>query len=338
MTTSNKITTCPIWGEKYKAKGVYDPETRKYLVQDSARTFAGYNVSYFLLNVYIKWYSDRQKAWLTTWIVDQWGQGNHQPEITHEVLSTITPKRALPVYKRADRLLKYIALAASIEGVGHALRWSPDQYELLAWSESIDWSEVEYFLDFLERRGWVESGVPGAGIYGESWKVTVEGHTRVGEVENQERASDSSQAFVAMWINDRTEAAFEKGLRPGIEDAGYEALRIDKKEDVVKIDDEIMSEIRASRFLVTDFTHGDGGARGGVYFEAGFAQGLGLPVIYTCHRDMVEYLHFDTRQYAHILWDEPEVLRVDIRNRIRARIGNGPRGNTMIGSGSATPK
>ena len=71
-----------------------------------------------------------------------------------------------------------------------------------------------------------------------------------------------------------------EGLRRGIEDAGYQALRIDKKEDVVKIDDEIISEIRRSRFLVADFTQGNDGARGGVYFEAGFALGLGIPVIF----------------------------------------------------------
>ncbi len=133
-----------------------------------------------------------------------------------------------------------------------------------------------------------------------------------------------------MWIDSETDDAFEKGIKPGIEDAGYEALRIDKKQDVVKIDDEIMSEIRRSRLVVADFTYGESGVRGGVYFEAGFAEGLGIPVIYTCRKDMIGELHFDTRQYAHILWNEPEQFRLDIRNRIRARIGSGPGENTVI--------
>ena len=100
-------------------------------------------------------------------------------------------------------------------------------------------------------------------------------------------------------------------------------LRIDRKPDVDKIDDEIIAEIRRSRFLVADFTHGDKGARGGVYYEAGFAYGLGKPVIYTCRADMVDYLHFDTRQYAHILWETPEELREGLKNKIVARIGEG---------------
>ena len=41
-----------------------------------------------------------------------------------------------------------------------------------------------------------------------------------------------------------------------------------------KIDDEIVAEIRRSKFIIADFSHGSDGARGGVYFEAGFAHGL----------------------------------------------------------------
>ena len=73
------------------------------------------------------------------------------------------------------------------------------------------------------------------------------------------------------------------------------------------------------------FTHGKDGARGGVYFEAGLAYGLGLPVIYTCRKDKVFKLHFDTRQYHHIVWEEPADLCRDLKNRIQALIGEGPK-------------
>ena len=101
-------------------------------------------------------------------------------------------------------------------------------------------------------------------------------------------------------------------------------MRIDRKPDVNKIDDEIIAEIRRSRFLVADFTHGEDGARGGVYYEAGFAYGLDLPVIYSCRKDKEKKLHFDTRQYYHILWGTPEELRDSLAQRIEAFIGAGP--------------
>ena len=77
--------------------------------------------------------------------------------------------------------------------------------------------------------------------------------------------------------------------------------------------------------MVADFTQGDDGARGGVYYEAGFAYGIDIPVIYTCRKDGEPRLAFDTRQYNHILWETPEELRKALRNRIAAALGEGSR-------------
>ena len=127
-----------------------------------------------------------------------------------------------------------------------------------------------------------------------------------------------------MWFGDEMDDAYEQGIRLGIEAAGYTPMRIDRKANVNKIDDEIIAEIRRSRFLVADFTHGEGGARGGVYYEAGFAYGLGLPVIYTCRKTMEDDIHFDTRQYYHIFWETLAELRDRLAQRIEALIGAGP--------------
>ena len=129
-----------------------------------------------------------------------------------------------------------------------------------------------------------------------------------------------------MWFHESTNDALHHGIEPGISDAGYSPFRIDQKPDLVKIDDEIISAIRESKFLVADFTQHEREARGGVYFEAGFAMGIGIPVIFSCRKDVVDAnnLHFDTRQYAHIVWETPEELRFHLANRIRARIGQGP--------------
>ena len=83
-----------------------------------------------------------------------------------------------------------------------------------------------------------------------------------------------------------------------------------------KICDKILAEIRLCQFMVADFTlH-----RGGIYFEAGFAMGLGRPVIWLCRHDDVDKTHFDTRQYNHVLWESPAELRDKLTNRIRATI------------------
>ena len=116
----------------------------------------------------------------------------------------------------------------------------------------------------------------------------------------------SNTTFVAMWFDSAVDDAYEYGIDPAIRKAGYEPVRIDRQEHADKIDDEIVAEIRRSRFLVRDFTCGLGKdsegekaaiARGGVYYEAGFAKSLGKPVIRTCCEDLIDDVHFDARQY-----------------------------------------
>ena len=153
--------------------------------------------------------------------------------------------------------------------------------------------------------------------------VLVDGYSRIGEDATN---LDSSQAFVAMWFDPSMDEIYDKGFCPAIKQAGYKALRIDRKPHLNKIDDEVIADIRRSRFVVADFTHGASGARGSVYFEAGFAFGLDIPVIYTCREDMLKKLHFDTRQYPHIGWetDKMDEFRTELQNRIEALIGRGP--------------
>jgi nucleoside 2-deoxyribosyltransferase len=127
-----------------------------------------------------------------------------------------------------------------------------------------------------------------------------------------------------MWFSDETQSAYADGIEPAITESGYRAVRIDKKEHNNKIDDEIIAEIRRSKFLVADFTCEKEKVRGGVYFEAGFAMGLGLPVIWTVKKESLGDVHFDTRQYNHIVWDTPETLRNLLKARIGAVIGDGP--------------
>lgn len=80
------------------------------------------------------------------------------------------------------------------------------------------------------------------------------------------------------------------------------------------IDDRILAEIRASSILIADYTlH-----RHGVYYETGFAQGLGLPIIWTCRKDDINSLHFDVRQWPMLDWEIPAELEAKVRDRIRA--------------------
>ena len=53
-----------------------------------------------------------------------------------------------------------------------------------------------------------------------------------------------------MWFDDSMDYVWNRGIKLGIEDAGYNPFRIDGKEHTGKIDDEIIAEIKRSRFVV----------------------------------------------------------------------------------------
>lgn len=136
------------------------------------------------------------------------------------------------------------------------------------------------------------------------------------------RETVSSIGFCAMWFNPDVKPLWLEAIEPAIREAGYEPLRLDEsKEYNNRVDDEIMASIRASRFVVADFT----GNRGGVYYEAGFAHGLGLDVIFMCKEG--DELHFDVRQYNCIYWtmDNLEDAKKRLKNRILATLGQGPK-------------
>ena len=222
-------------------------------------------------------------------------------------------KRLFPatVSERLDRALKNLHRLSEHLGDGISLDLEVDGPVLFA--EHKD--SFNFIADALQEAGWVklnpEFGVSGGIV------LTARGLERIAELERNIVGKDSIQAFVAMWFDSSLDKAWEDGFEKSCDAAGgYKALRMDLKEHNQKICDAIIAEIRKSRFMVADFT----GHRGGVYFEAGYALGLGIPVIWTCREDVLEQSHFDTRQYNHVVWKDEKDLFVKLKRRIEATI------------------
>jgi nucleoside 2-deoxyribosyltransferase len=158
--------------------------------------------------------------------------------------------------------------------------------------------------------------------HSEKARLTAKGWSRVEQL--SQTGPNVAQAFVAMYFSAQTQNAYDHGIYRAIKDLGYEPMRIDRKEHSNKICEEIIGEIRRSRFVVADFTCEPKIVRGGVYYEAGFALGLGLKVIWTCKETSKDDLHFDTRQYNHIMWNDPDELYERLKVSIGAELGDGP--------------
>jgi hypothetical protein len=127
---------------------------------------------------------------------------------------------------------------------------------------------------------------------------------------------EGHKAFMAMKFNDEMHRVFEECFRPAVDRTGFKLQRLIDGQLAGPIDDQLRVALGTSRFVIADLTHASNGA----YWEAGFAEGLGRPVIYTCCKTQWEEqkTHFDTNHLATIIWD-PEDL-VDAGNRLAAMI------------------
>lgn len=131
--------------------------------------------------------------------------------------------------------------------------------------------------------------------------------------------SESNKGFVAMWFHNDMFKIFNEIKTEVDKQTNYELFIIPLKEHNQDINDEIIAEIRRCRFMIADFT----GHRGGVYYEAGFAYGLGKEVIFSCRQDWFNKYkkpHFDVEHRNFIIWANSREFGEKLVNRIKATI------------------
>jgi nucleoside 2-deoxyribosyltransferase len=232
--------------------------------------------------------------------------------LTEETIEGLINSASIPngPLESIDRILQYVFKKS--DTAASYIHIAYDDYPI---AYAKDRNECKYFLEMAVELHYLETK-QGSGINSSTpFRLTLKGWERVDEL--RKKVVDSKRAFVAMWFDEELGEAWSAGIKPALEETGYIPLRLDLVEHNEKIDDKIIAEIRKSGLLIADFT----GHRGGVYFEAGFAMGLGIPVVWTCREDHLKDAHFDTRQYNHIAWKEPADLKEKLKNRIEASIG-----------------
>lgn len=174
--------------------------------------------------------------------------------------------------EKAYKILEYLSTVSSKLDEYNILL--PEMYYPIGFAQ--DANEFSFMLELMMARGYIEKE---GGKEHFNYRLTGAGWEKAGELLRAQ--PDSDQAFVAMWFDEKMDDVWMNGFYPALDKIGYKPVRIDQIHHNQKICDRIIAEIRKSGLLVADFT----GNRGGVYFEAGFAMGLGIPVIWTCQAD-----------------------------------------------------
>lgn len=252
----------------------------------------------------------------------------HFDLITEADVEFLKRLRQPGIMERAMKLLRYFAKMVPGVGKGIALPKKVDTepgfagliwdnsnsvyHEMLAASWSVDSPEIDYLMyqvltsescyllegaQFISPKGWVA-------------------------LEKAAEAEDPTLAFVAMSFKEELKPIFAQAIDPAIRAAGYNPERMDFVEHMDSITDKMMADIRRAKFLVVDLTE----HRPNVYFEAGFAFGLGKPVIFLVQEDQKDDVHFEIQQYSYIPWkmDNLEDLKNRLTQRILGPLGQGP--------------
>ena len=295
--------------------------------------------------------SSEQIANISGWIRENQGSIIN---LTKEKFKPLKTLKTLTVSEKADKIFKYLSTEFPIAGKLLNIEFSAigdiiniNDFDLFQKSKKIIAKNLlplisigriidkDEFIFIIEAYLGNEKGY----LSDSRLKITPKGWAYLESL--RQLNPDSKKAFVAMWFTPKMEKIYDDYIQEAIKDAGYEPIQIGRKKHNNDINDEIIGEIRNSKFVVADFT----GNRGGVYYEAGFAYGLKKDVIYLCRKDWWDKVivkkikaelknkkkefvkikekrkvHFDLNHKSFIIWKDGKDLYDQLFKKIKATI------------------
>lgn len=234
--------------------------------------------------------------------------------VTKDVLRRLRAEARQPTpAEQAERAIRFIGDRVSAQG--ESLREIPAEFR--AAIGATDYDRGLWLVDQLTERRLVDVGSEDNRLgvrFGDSTHVytrllmsvtlTLDGWQ---EYESVKRGrSASNYGFVALQFNEPELDKLLDITKNSIHDEmGYDLIDMRDVEQAGIIDNIMRVQIQGAAFVLADLTHRNPGA----YWEAGYAEGLGKPVVYMCRKDVFEErgTHFDTNHCTTIPWssDDP---------------------------------
>jgi hypothetical protein len=211
--------------------------------------------------------------------------------------------------------LHYIANAG--ETFGHTFSYPSDRWLVRTMNDD----EAESIMLALIDEGWISARPASDGIG--PFSLTAEGWRAGAEMASNTR-KDSGSVFIAACFNNELKEAVET-ISNVVDGLGYKSRIVNRVPHNQIIDLMIYESIRESRFVVADLTCN----RQSVYYEVGFAHGLGLEVILTCREDHLKdaedeskRVHFDLNHRNILTWKQMTELSEKLRSHIYQCFGS----------------
>jgi nucleoside 2-deoxyribosyltransferase len=129
--------------------------------------------------------------------------------------------------------------------------------------------------------------------------------------------ADPSLIFVIASFREEMEPIFE-GIEAAAKACELSAKRVKDVLGDYKVTDQLITMIRQAQYVVADLSY----ERPNVYFELGYARGLGKRVITIARKGT--QLHFDVKDWTCIFYDDSRNLEKELIKRFEAERGRGP--------------
>lgn len=249
--------------------------------------------------------------------IRQMQRANKLPELYTNTIDEILNQSLPRPGEQADLLIRW--LAENLDGPGETLWVEPDTHKSIIGAKTANGFAL--ILRHLFEVGLV------TGNMSEAISAPGRAHVTLSMAgwhyydKLQQGSGSYRKAFMVMKFGvpelDHIVASI---FKPCVKQTGFDLRLVSDTPKAGLIDDRIRAEIQASDFVVADLTHDNLGA----YWEAGYAEGLGKPVIYTCEKSKFEKdkTHFDTNHHLTIIWStqEPHLAGESIKATIRATL------------------
>ncbi len=234
------------------------------------------------------------------------------PLLDQKIVETILKQKPPNPAEQANNIIRW--LGENIEAPGDLIRLEPAKHQSIM--GAITNIGFVWIIRHLINEGIIEGTIT---TTTEHVTLSFKGWQYYEELKRG--AIDSRKAFRAMKYGDpQLDKIVEEVFKPAVKQTGFELFKLADSPKAGLIDDKLRVEIQTSRFLIADLTHENAGA----YWEAGYAEGLEKPVIYTCEKEKFEEqkTHFDTNHHLTVIWDAGETQEAaeELKATIRATL------------------
>lgn len=215
------------------------------------------------------------------------------------------------VAEQADLLLLLLGDELKDRGPGSAVpRYSDRRPASIG---ALNSESVDYLFDELRGEGLLglEDSATPAGRH----RLTFNGWRKYDALKRGK--IESGRAFMAMpYGNSELDKLYKNYYVPSVKEAGFSLWRLDEEPKAGLIDNNMLIAVRNSRFVVAEITDENAGA----VWEAGYAEGEGKTVIYSCKESYWKERHFDLRNRQTVRWssDNMEEAAEGLKACIRA--------------------